>query len=101
MMTDKFLEKEARFKDIEEKLNEFINSWKSNDVVESKKLHECPAPTADSMPFDFKEVNNNDESENIKRELEETDCSEDYSDSESNENTISPCAVKIFRSMTQ
>ena len=33
MLSDKFLEKEARFKDLEEKLNEFVNSLKTNDVV--------------------------------------------------------------------
>ena len=71
-LSDKFLEKDARFKDLEEKLNEFVNSLKTNDA--SKNLCECPAPTT----FDFKEVNNNDKSENIETELEETDSSYNF-----------------------
>ena len=93
VLNDKFLEKEARFKDLEEKLNEFVTSLKTNDVV-SKNLREWPAPTTDFMPFDSKEVNNNDQSENIERELEETDfsynfftCSADDIEGDSNESS--------------
>ena len=70
MLSDKFLEKEARFKDLEEKLNEFVNSFKTNDVVYKNF---CEFPTTNFLPFDLKEVNNNDRTENIEAELEETE----------------------------
>ena len=101
VLNDKFLEKEVRFKDLEEKLNEFVTSLKTNDVV-SKNLREKPAPTTDFMPFDSKEVNNNDQSENIETELEGNDCSynfftcrEDDSDGNSNESCTDVEKIEI------
>ena len=61
-----------------------------------KNLSECPAPTNNVMPFDFKEVNNNLKLENSKTEIDKADCSEEYSESNSLQ---SECEETIHRKL--
>ena len=74
------------FQELENKLNEFVNSLK--------------IPSIDFMPFDSKEANNNDQSENIETELEETDCSYNFftcSEGDSNESCTDLEEIEITR----
>ena len=73
MWSDKLIKEEEMFQELENKLNEFVNSLK--------------IPSIDCMPFDSKEVNNNIQAESSETKSEETYCSEEDSEVESNEST--------------
>ena len=71
MWSDKLIKKEEMFQELENKLNEFVNSLK--------------IPSTDFKPFNSEEVNNNVQSENSETKSEETYCSEEDSEVESSE----------------